>query len=488
MKRVLNKRAFKGLLAALLVSVMIIPVAIADSHTSLVSKSINVDSGVNLSLDGLPYKPLNTTGQLADLFIYNGTTYLPARALSEALGVDIAWRGDSATVAIGRDEAADAAKYLSHYFGLGDLGQTVTWSSFNNALDAIGASAVEGKVDAALVPMPQAVKAIVQAAQMDELALTYPADKTAAALRAYRVTGISADYAPYVATALDTGLLPRSVELSGTLDGKTASVLLMNAADAIGNGRYYLGYTSDSDIYAKVIGAWNSFTLLDEEALDEIGRGVVEEKATTGYLLTYSGYNPRFLPQYTIVYDHSNIKHANQLIGLLASEGITARVALQPKKSVYEYNLAWGPIRPPTPTYRVEEVAEDFYLANTVGYMLTFEFLSAADKAAFDPILVEFAKKSGDNVDAIGVIAGSYWQPQYSSKTPMPADGRDGYVRLDDVSVTSSGYMLNTFILPELTDTLVDAIEDINDELTVEVNDVWANAAFNRFLTGEARD
>ncbi len=485
-KRILQNRTLSALLVSLLVLLLAVPSVLAVGSSGLTPRTLDVETGIRLTLNGLPYAPLDTTGRPASQFLHNGTTYLPARALSQALGVDIAWKADGSVVSIGRDEAADAARYLKAWFGIDALPDPVTPAAMSAALEKLGTSGTL-PASGSLTPL-DGVRASLEAAGLKELALTYPASKAEATLKAARISGITGENALYVAAALDSGLMPSWIPLSGNLDSGTASVLLLNTADALGKGRNYLGYTTDPEIGSRLVNAWNSFTLLDEAVLDEVGQGVVEDEATTGYLLTYSGFASRFLPENTIAYDHSDITHARQLVGLLASENITARVALQPKKSVYRYDLAWGPIGDPTPTYRVEKVSDDLYLAHTIGYMLELEFLRPADKAAFDALVVKYAKKSGDNSAAVGVIKGSYWQPQYSSSTSLPAEGRNGYIRLDDVSLGNNGYVLNTFILPDLTDELVDAIEAIRPEADVSVKDVWANQAFHRYLTGESHD
>jgi len=79
----------KGLAIGLIIGLMVQSVpAIA----ATVTKMIEVTTGVNLYVDDIPLLPKDANGNSVDTFIYNGTTYLPVRAISEAVGL---WRPTS---------------------------------------------------------------------------------------------------------------------------------------------------------------------------------------------------------------------------------------------------------------------------------------------------------------------------------------------------------------------------------------------------------
>ena len=56
--------------------------------------------GIRIVLDGRVITPKDVNGNPVDPFIYNGTTYLPVRALAGALGCDVDWDGNTSTVFI----------------------------------------------------------------------------------------------------------------------------------------------------------------------------------------------------------------------------------------------------------------------------------------------------------------------------------------------------------------------------------------------------
>ena len=68
-----------GVLTTLLLVNMVVP-ALAIG----LEKLISVSTGVNIYADGVKLDPKDANGNPVDVFIYNGTTYLPVRAVSDA--------------------------------------------------------------------------------------------------------------------------------------------------------------------------------------------------------------------------------------------------------------------------------------------------------------------------------------------------------------------------------------------------------------------
>ncbi len=77
-------------------------------------KQINVAyDDVKLVVDGIKVTPKDVNGKIVDPFIYEGTTYVPIRAVGEALGKTVSWDGTTKTVYIGKAPAAH--DYLTPY-------------------------------------------------------------------------------------------------------------------------------------------------------------------------------------------------------------------------------------------------------------------------------------------------------------------------------------------------------------------------------------
>lgn len=88
-----------GFLAALLL------VGAVSSAVAASGKSITVYPGVSIYMDDVKLNPTDANGKPVEVFIYNGTTYLPVRAVSEALGKDVVWDGSTRSVYVGKHNA-----------------------------------------------------------------------------------------------------------------------------------------------------------------------------------------------------------------------------------------------------------------------------------------------------------------------------------------------------------------------------------------------
>jgi len=266
----------------------------------------------------------------------------------------------------------------------------------------------------------------------------------------------------------------------------------MNAVNIAGKGRNYLGNVSDPDIYQKLQSAWATFGNFDDEKLSKLGEKLVVEGASTGYNLKYDGYNANFLPEYTLQYGHSDISHAIQLIALLNSEGIDAKVAMEPKTSIYEYMVDWGdPAKlTMTPTYEVRPLeGTDRYLCYATEYDMKLEFDTTTGKDAFDSIVNQYAKKWLDKIDENGVpteslLTGAWFQPLYTSTVPMK--DTESFTEIRDNVVHNGPYTIHPFSTVDgggAIETVVKAAD-----LTVEPVTLYVNNAFYRYLIQEADD
>lgn len=484
-----NHKNRSKLIAGLLTGTLLLAAAVP-AGAALVKKTIQVDSGITVYVDQNRLQPTDVNGKAVDVFASDGTTYLPVRALSEALGKNVSWNSTTNSVNVSGYAADDKdAEYLKTYFGIAPFSGTVSRAGFDAALAKLGGDATTGT---GTLTVAQAVQAAVEAAGMKELAVSYTnaanPDKADQRLAAYGVGGVSEAYAPYVACALDTDLAPSTYDFNSALTAQPATQLLMAAADQAGKGRNYLGRASDPDIYAKLRSAWSSFTNFDDQKLSDLGAQLVLQGASTGYGLKYDGYNANFLPAYTLKYGHSDIQHAVQLVGLLNSQGIDAKVQLEPKVSIYEYMPDWGdPTQvQATPTYALKEIEGGRWLCYAMEYDLMLEFDTTADKDAFHGIIEDYAKKYDNRVDADGnvtaaLLAGSWWQPLYSSSVPM-AD--DDYKLLKDNVIQDGAYSIHPFSLPADSAKIAAVVAKEAPDLTVKPADLYVDAAFYRYITG----
>jgi hypothetical protein len=72
--------------------------AFAAARTENITISFN---GIRLVVNGTEVTPRDGAGNVVEPFIWNGTTYLPVRAIATALGQEVDWDGNTQTVYIG---------------------------------------------------------------------------------------------------------------------------------------------------------------------------------------------------------------------------------------------------------------------------------------------------------------------------------------------------------------------------------------------------
>lgn len=94
-----------GVLATLLV------VSLATPALAAAGKMIEVFGGIKIYIDDVELNPTDAGGNPVDVFVYNGTTYLPVRAVSEALGKPVQWDGSTRSVYIGKHSSDTPAAY-----------------------------------------------------------------------------------------------------------------------------------------------------------------------------------------------------------------------------------------------------------------------------------------------------------------------------------------------------------------------------------------
>ena len=106
MKQSRNMRCFFSGAACMLLITTLFTGALA--YTGSKTQTLNY-SDIKVALDGKILKLSDATGAEVEPFSIDGTTYLPVRAISQALGFEVAWNGDSHTVYITREGGAAQA-------------------------------------------------------------------------------------------------------------------------------------------------------------------------------------------------------------------------------------------------------------------------------------------------------------------------------------------------------------------------------------------
>ncbi len=69
-------------------------------------------NNIKIFIDGGEIVPKDANGNIVEPFIYNGTTYLPVRAVSNAFGKEVLWDGETQSVYIGKKDSTKPDNYL----------------------------------------------------------------------------------------------------------------------------------------------------------------------------------------------------------------------------------------------------------------------------------------------------------------------------------------------------------------------------------------
>lgn len=109
----MNKIGAKKLVAGLIVISLLSTVAFASTGAKTLSATYN---DIKIAVDGKVVTPKDANGKVVEPFVVNGTTYLPVRAVAEALGKTVSWDGKSQTATISTPNAVTGKQVFDDEF------------------------------------------------------------------------------------------------------------------------------------------------------------------------------------------------------------------------------------------------------------------------------------------------------------------------------------------------------------------------------------
>ncbi|UIO40240.1 hypothetical protein LOY85_15615 [Brevibacillus brevis] len=395
---------------------------------------------------------------------------------------------------------AEWNSFLQQQYGV-TFDKTVTREQFEKALlkivsattsisekDLSAKTFLPASKDSSKLLVWEAVSAAAKAAELKELGYTYSEEKVATALKkagiSYKKGGtLTLQAAQELAVAVDTGLVSanalKSASVEGAVTAELASQLLAKVAEFHGSAKNYLGTIADEEIFGKLAQAWNESQIIKAGELQELVDKGLKQNLITGYNLKDAAFDPHFDPQRTITYGHSDIAHAIQLIALLKSEGVDAKVQFEPKTSAFIYLKEWGePVQ--TADYQVVQIENGNYIAYAKEYDLSLEFDSVEAKKKFQPLVLKYAKR--DQEDMTGLLKASWWQPLYHSRTEL-AD----YAVITNNVLKDGRYVVQSFSLNQESTKVVEGFHKLNDKVKVETYKFWVDQPFFNYLNGESK-
>ena len=311
-------------------------------------------------------------------------------------------------------------------------------------------------------------RAAVKDLKMEELAGTYSTEKISNSLKGYRNKKEDLNEQAAKAVLVDLGAL--SVEELNS--GKNIDEKLGNfVTDYINTQENYIGNVSDKNLIERLNNKWNKGKVIEDSSLNSALNKALQKGLTTGYNIKDRKEYANFDKNLTVSYGHSDMIHASQIIGLLKSEGIDAKVQLELKTSAFIYLPEWG-----KPGYTHTKMSDGTIIAHPLEYDLKLQFENKKDKEKFFELIDKYAKK--DSEDEKGILYESWWQPF------IQTEKTEGYEMLIDSIASDSKYDAHILTLPEKSKALVEELKK-NKNIKVTTKEVWVNPAFYRFMLGE---
>lgn len=93
------KKKTLAIIAAVIVTATLLTTAVLAAKTTTFYNVLA--EGIKIVIDGQKINPTDANGNIVEPIIYNGTTYLPVRAVATALGKAVYWDGPNFTVYLG---------------------------------------------------------------------------------------------------------------------------------------------------------------------------------------------------------------------------------------------------------------------------------------------------------------------------------------------------------------------------------------------------
>lgn len=103
----MKSKKWFGFVCGFLAAVMLFSVTNMPALAASMNEFIEVFTGVRVYVNDAPLDPGDLHGN-PDAFIYNGTTYVAVRGVSNSLGQDVLWDGDTRSVYIGKHAGSSA--------------------------------------------------------------------------------------------------------------------------------------------------------------------------------------------------------------------------------------------------------------------------------------------------------------------------------------------------------------------------------------------
>lgn len=104
-------KGLKNFIFGFVVCLLLVGLVIPTVAASMSVNATLVYNNIKITFDGKQINPKDADGNTVEPFIINGTTYLPVRAVSDSLGLNVDWNSQTKTVVLSTPGAAKSGEY-----------------------------------------------------------------------------------------------------------------------------------------------------------------------------------------------------------------------------------------------------------------------------------------------------------------------------------------------------------------------------------------
>ena len=314
---------------------------------------------------------------------------------------------------------------------------------------------VRGAAGHADISHIEAIEMLIKLADLEELAYTYDASKMNSLFHdVIKDEAILSDVQlQYLAVAVDLGFVfkgkIRFLDMHSSLTKDFAYHLLFKTTLFVNNKKKFIGYVTEPDIISRLEEKWNSTGIIPDPEIENVMNDLIRKKIISGYHIKMSEEVANFDHHLKITYTHDNFKHVKQLVGLIISENIQAKINVEKKHSTFIYYTEWDI----TENLSIEPINDKIFLASRIESDIVFEFASPEKKDHFRVVTNDFAKREYNRPKSI--LFQSWYEPLITSDVPL-----NSYNRINEITIQHGSYMILTFVAEE---TLTKALNKLSE-------------------------
>lgn len=301
--------------------------------------------------------------------------------------------------------------------------------------------------------------------KMNELAATYSEEKIKRSLKGYDFKAYSQQNLANKAFLVDLG----AISLKELKRAKNTKAILSSfIADFKDHSDDFLGNILDQNIIEKMDKKYETFKLAKASKLQARLDDLLAKGQITGYNIKNKEDFLKLKNTLKISYGHNDLIHANQLLALLKSEKINAKVQIEPKTSAFLHKKEWGEPAKPNKTLKNGQI-----IITPLEFDLIFLFKNKHLKTKAIKLINKYAKR--DKKDQKYLIYDAWWVPMIvASKTK-------GFSKISFIKIAYEDEIAVVISLIKDDPSLKRAVGGAFDFKSEEL---FVNPAFYRFLKG----